>query len=151
MVVGDNSDNQIFFIPMSLDKLNKLSKNVHKSYYAGSTPTNTKPKPEPVAPPIDIPDSILKKDTYFLGRIKELETELYLLKHDMLSIIDFVNGELDVAYTAQSLREKLRDFRAWEQHALRRIANKTEALNKYDLHLDLDNEPEPGDEPKTDV
>jgi len=124
---------------MSLEKLNKLSKMTGKSYYA-TTPTK-KPaaKKEYVAPIPEPKDSILDKDTYLLGKIKELQQEIYLLRTDLMTMVDYINKDLDIIYTAQSLRQKYSDYRASEQHVLRRVSNKTEAIIKDELHFN--NEP----------
>lgn len=126
---------------MSLDKLDKLNKlNKLQKYNASevksenkSTTKNTIPSATPATPSSH--ESILNKDSYLLGRIKGLEDEIFLLRSDLISILDALNNDISNKYTALSLRQKYSDFRASEEHVLRRIVNKTESINKNELHF----------------
>lgn len=132
---------------MSLEKLNKFKSNPN-SYYADSKP-KTAPKPSAPAPaaPTSDPNSILTKESYLIGRILALEQEMFLLRTDLMTMVDYINKELDTMYTPGALRKKYSDYRASEQHVMRRIANKTEAIKNNELHFN----DEPTESTKTDV
>lgn len=120
---------------MSLDKLNRLNKNNTPSY---TSTERTKTTSAAWSPPTPLPnekESILNKESYLLGRIKSLEDEIYLLKTDMLTMLDILSNKIEDKHSARSVREYYSDFRSDEQHILRRIVNKTEAIKNNELNF----------------